>query len=175
MLTFSFTKKPPKIEPSLADYKAVLATREIAYGKRIDELLREIELLKLERMGDDYSKRKALRLMDVSIGDPTPDDPLKRAEYVREVGNFYSDFFEKKLLQLISFVREELDWSGLVDDQHKLNHLNGITREQYDFLMRGTSNALKLLISWGEEMRNENSANQEAERQRLADLENGKN
>lgn len=158
-------KKPPQSEEQVpTDYESV---REKELTKHIETLRGEIALLKAERMGDDYSRRKALRLMDVSIVDPIPADAEQRKAYVREVAQFFTDYGEKKFLQLISFVREELDWSGLIDNNHSKEALNGLSRDQYDWLMRGTSNGLKLLLDWGKEMQSEHAANLQAEKEAL--------
>lgn len=171
-MNIPFTKKKSGEESPGIDYRLILESREASYTKRVAELVREIEVLKAERMGDDYSKRKAVRLMEVSIADPIPSDEESRKRYVREVATFYSDIFEKKIMQMISFVREELDWSGLTDQNHPASHLNGMTREQYDWLMRGTSNSFKLLLDWGKDMQSEHAANVQAEKDALTSKDN---
>lgn len=175
MIIRIFEKKKPdralkeeadRVTPSFTlDPKTSIVYQELE--RKYAELKRDYDVLSAERMGDDYSRRKALRLMDVSIADPIPTDVDQRKAYVREVAQFFSVYGEKKLMQMISFVREELDWSGLIDSHHSKEALNGMSRQQYDWLMRGTSNAFKLLLDWGNIMQGEHAANIEAEKEAI--------
>lgn len=110
-------------------------------------------LLELEINGKDAAAKKRIRVMATGVGDVEPTDVEARAKYTIAASNFYIEILEPKLLQMIATAREELD------NVHILNIPLGMDRKDYDNVLRGTSNAFKLLMDWGELMKGEATAN----------------
>lgn len=109
--------------------------------------------LRAELLGKTESKKHKVRVLSTGTGDVEPTDEKARAAYVASASNFYSEILEKKIMQMIAQVREELDTSFIADLPLGLN------RHGYDNFLRGTSNAFKLLMDWGEQMKGEHLSN----------------
>lgn len=127
----------------------------------IADLRRANEILKFENAALLKSQRKPLKVIDPAAADPVPTDINARKDYVEKFCNLYKDFLEGKLIHLIAQVREDLDWNGWNDYAHPEGLPNGMTRSEYDAYLRGTSNSLKLLIEYGNQLESENLANKE--------------
>jgi hypothetical protein len=127
------------------------------FPKRIppnEEVLRlEIQRLTAELNGKDEVQKRALRVVAASVGDVEPLDEKARREYVAAASNFYSEILEKKLLQLVAQTREELDTAFIATIPL------GLDRNGYDNFLRGTSNAYKVLMDWGELVKGEHLSN----------------
>lgn len=52
---------------------------------------------------------KLVGVIDVDIGDPTPDKIALRREYIGRVSSFYKDIMQSKLLQMISVFHKLLE------------------------------------------------------------------
>lgn len=127
----------------------------------IKDLRRENEILRFENIALEKTQRRPIMVVDPATADPVPTDINERKKYVETFCNLYVDFLEKKLIHLIAEVREELDWSGWNDYNHSNGLPNGMTRDQYDAYLRGTSNAYRNLMEYGRQMKSENLANKE--------------
>lgn len=123
----------------------------------IEDLDREIKLRDLEIKGKEHLAQKAKRIIDLNAGDPEPADEAARMSYVALVSNT-SHVYRKKVEQLIAYMRAELDWSGFNDDVHE-GLPPGMTRHDFDWLMRGGTNFGKLFLEWFDQMDSEHSAN----------------
>lgn len=106
--------------------------------------------LQAELMGKEASERKLLRVLDASVGDPAPTDEKERRAYVSRISEV-ADILRPKALNIIALMREELD-------QIFAHTPDGWTRQDYDNVLRGTSNFGKLFIDWIEQMQSEHSA-----------------
>lgn len=126
-------------------------------GRDLTLITRDRDRLSAELMGKEALERKAHRIINVAAGDPTPVEEESRKAYVARVNEF-ADILEPKFMSIIATAREELDWSGFNDHQHAGLPF-GMTRDQYDWMMRGTSNFGKLILDWLDAMRNEHLAN----------------
>jgi hypothetical protein len=76
-----------------------------------------------------------------SIDDGSPVNPIERMEYTGRVSGFFKDIFEKKIYSMLTEQHNEL-----------ANPLN--TRDT-DLQIKGTINALSLLLDWGDECMSE--------------------
>lgn len=63
----------------------------------------------IERIRGEVENSKRLDLIDIDIGDPTPDNQEDRKQYVTRVAAFYKDVLEKKCLQMISVFHRLLE------------------------------------------------------------------
>jgi len=114
----------------------------------------EVLKLKAELLGKTSNEKKTVRVIAAGIGDPEPTDSKSRADYVAQVSNF-SEILEPKLLQMIAVVREEMD--GLHPKAG--GYPAGMSRFDYDNYLRGTTNAFKLLLDWGDLLKGEHLNN----------------
>lgn len=92
--------------------------------------------------------------IDVEMHDPSPYDTEARKMYTASVAQFFKEIMRPKLLYMISGVREQLekldssvDASGAPITSYKSN--------EFDKILKGTINALWLLLQWGEQMTSE--------------------
>lgn len=69
-----------------------------------DEVVRQNTILKKKVDGN-----KLVGVIDVDIGDPTPDDPKGRREYIARVAAFHKDVLSPKLFQMISTFHKLLE------------------------------------------------------------------
>jgi len=107
-------------------------------------------------------------VVDLGAEDPEPNDAAQRKLYVAQAAAFHHDVMKKKLLKLISDTRAQFE---------QINRESfGMKPSEYDLFLKGTINGLWLLHDWGDEMVNEQLANQqeasevtEAELQALKD------
>ena len=98
-------------------------------------------------------KLKERPLLDVTIGDPIPDDTKKRKMYVAQVAGFHKDYLSPKIRQIITTLRGEFE---------KVNRNTfSLTQDEYDLYLKGAINFGWLLDEWGEVMINEQIANQQ--------------
>lgn len=128
-----------------------ITKKAIARDHEIKILTIEIQRLKTEMLGKDLLLNKKVSIVSATVGDPEPQG-ADRANYVMEVANFFQGIGNKKLLQLIAMTRESLD------DIYQ-NLPPGIDRTRFDDFLRGTSNAFKILMDWGELLTGEHKQN----------------
>lgn len=101
------------------------------------------EDVKKTRENSDYlmdviKTMRQKRVVDTNVGDPAPEDPTARREYVARVAAFHTDVLSPKIYAMVAEVRAELE---KIDNSPEL-----------DRILKGTSNALWLMHSWGELM-----------------------
>lgn len=127
--------------------------RELSSAKLVAKQLQDENNIKHAQL-TSLEKRtgRAMQIMNAGVGDPEPTDSKARASYVAEASNFYEGILEAKLLQMTAQVRELLD--TVYQDLPK-----GMDRTRFDDMLRGTSNAFKLLMDWGNQMKGEHLAN----------------
>lgn len=113
----------------------------------------EISVLNADVYAAQQKVKRALPLVQVNVSDPQPSDEKKFEAHAREWARFHEDFLAPKLNHLIALAREELDWSGMPSAGHETGLPEGMERRDYDWLMRGTSNAFKMLLDYGLEMK----------------------
>lgn len=116
-------------------------------------LITENQRLNAELLGAKEVQKRVVRVIAADIGDIEPVDEKKRKEFVAAASNFYQEILEKKLMQMIAQIREELDteFVGAIP--------LGMNRTSYDNFLRGTSNAFRLLMDWGDQMKGEHLSN----------------
>jgi len=106
-------------------------------------LRQENFVLKEKLRQDDKIPRPVL---DVNIGDPAPENPVARREYIARCAAFHKDVLDQKMQHMISTVSSEL--------------VNIESSRDFDMVLKGTINALHLIREWGESTVNEHLANQ---------------
>jgi len=117
----------------------------------------KLKLLEIENEMLRKRLKESIVVVDPGMDDPIPGGEIGRRAYVERYASFHDDFLEKKLKHMIAQVREQLDgfgWDGLAYDT--LPH--GMSRQERDAFFRGTSNALRLLLEYGEQMRSERAS-----------------
>ncbi len=122
----------------------------------IDERDR-LKLLEIENEMLRKRLKDSIVVVDPGMDDPIPSNEDGRRAYVERYANFHDDFLERKLKHMIAQVREQLDgfgWDGLAYDTLP----QGMSRQERDAFFRGTSNALRLLLEYGEQMRSERAS-----------------
>lgn len=124
----------------------------------------EINRLRLELFAIERSRGKIVPIIEVGVNDPEPTDETQREAYVAEYARFFDTYLEKKLKHLIAYVREDLDWNGWPDTTRPSGLPNGMSKAEYDWFLRGTSNAFRLLLEYGEQMKAENIVNNTKEK-----------
>jgi len=112
----------------------------------------ELKVLKMERteLLNKINAPKSVQIVKADQQDPAPTDDGARAAYMANFARLHTDYLGPKLLHMIANVREELDWNGMPNDEHRYG-LVGMTRTEYDAYLRGTSNAFKLLLEYGDQ------------------------
>lgn len=120
---------------------------------------REINRLKIELFSLERARGKIVPIIEVGINDPEPRDQEQRKVYVAEFSRFFETYLEQKLKHLIAYVREDLDWNGWPDTTRPAGLPNGMSKAEYDWFLRGTSNAFRLLLEYGEQMKAEHMVN----------------
>ncbi len=126
------------------------------WEKEAKSFARQTDTLKAELMGLDARSKRVVKVIAADIGDVEPQDEKKRKDYVAAASNFYLEVLEPKLLQMTAQVREE-------EDTIFLNVPPGLSRAEYDYVLKGTSNAFRSLMDWGEQMKAEHAANLNSE------------
>lgn len=140
-----FLKFPPEIE--LRSYRTI-AEHEVPRRQAAE---REVSRLKAEMLGQEARLNRVVKVIAANIGDVEPTDQKARKDYVAQATNFYDAILEEKLLQMIAQVREQ-------EDTIFTEIPAGMTRNEYDYVLKGTSNAFKTLMDWGESMKAERTA-----------------
>lgn len=107
------------------------------------ELKARVELLE---------KRFNIGIAGVSVFSDEPIDEKNRENYVGEVHDFYDKFLKKKIILLISEIREEL--AALSSSSPPQ-----VRRDHYDWFLRGGENMLWKLNEWGETLSGEHQQN----------------
>lgn len=113
-----------------------------------------LRLLEIENEALRRRLRETVVVVDPGMDDPIPSDEDARKGYVERYAAFHDDVLEEKLKHMIAQVREQLDgfgWDGLPYDTLPA----GMSRQERDAFFRGTSNAFRLLLEYGERMRSE--------------------
>lgn len=105
------------------------------------EYLNELRILRSQNKIDARTE-----LLDVDIGDPTPDKVEARREYVARVAGFYHDILKPKCLQMISTF-------------HRLTEEETNERETDLYLKMGIY-ICREFMKWGDASINEQVANQ---------------
>lgn len=118
------------------------------------ELTRKVFLLESELQAKEGQVRKTRIVIPVDINDPTPEDSKMRAAYVARGTEYFEEVFRAKFMRLIAQIREDLDNPNAL-----AVFPAGTTRSEADWFLRGTSNAFKQLLDWGDEMRAEAAEN----------------
>lgn len=113
--------------------------------KRVTLLEKENLLLRAENISFKNLELKEKTLIDMSLGDPTPNKTAQRKTYVSSVAGFYKDFYKKKLEYMISKSHNLLEEDGDRD---------------IDLKIKGVIYAFREIMRWGESMINEQIANQ---------------
>lgn len=145
------TKREKELEQENASLMAKLGATEAAFSLQknsLDQAHAELRVLRV--IGP--------KMLDVDIGDPEPTDEKLRNTYAASVALFFEEYLGKKLMWLIGQVREDLDSPFGVDPSRVRELPPGTTRAEYDWFLRGTTNGLKLLLDWGDRMKNERAA-----------------
>lgn len=112
----------------------------------------EVNRLKVEIMGLTARTERAIKVIAANIGDVEPTDQKARKDYVAQAANFYESVLESKMLQMIAQVREQ-------EDTIFADVPPGMSRVEYDYVLKGTSNAFRFLMDWGEQMKAEHASN----------------
>lgn len=120
--------------------------KELALYKELNELLR--------------NKTKIVTVVGFDDNEAEPADPLKRAEYVKEVDIFYDNILKKKLTTSIADIRE------LLSNIHVANGFpQNMQRNEYDFFLRGMESFAWKINEWATTLQGER-------REALQDKEN---
>lgn len=83
----------------------IAAAAEIGTLKKLsDEYQHQVKKLR-----EFHQEEKLKDLIDIDIGDPTPDNPDARKMYVGRVAGFYRDILQKKCVQMISVFHKLLE------------------------------------------------------------------
>lgn len=115
------------------------------------------KLLEIENEALRARLRESVVVVDPGMDDPIPSNEEARQAYVDRYASFHDDILEEKLKHMIAVVREQLDgfgWDGLPYDTLPY----GMSRIERDAFFRGTSNAFRLLLEYGEQMRSERAS-----------------
>lgn len=124
-----------------------------AEKKRADGVESQLISLKAELLALQNEKAKERPVIAVGVGDPSPLDTAKRRSYVAQAAGFHKDILGPKLKQMICQMREEFE---------KVNRNTfGLIQSEYDLYLKGAINFGWLLHEWGDEMINEQVANQQ--------------
>lgn len=118
------------------------------------ELAHKLRLMEIENDALRQRLRDSVVVVDPGMDDPIPTDSEAREAYAERYASFHDEILEKKLKHMIAVVREQLDgfgWDGLAYDTLP----EGMSRQERDAFFRGTSNAFRLLLEYGERMRGE--------------------
>ena len=86
-------------------------------------------------------------VVGMDVGDTSPIDSKERKMYVGQVAGFHKDVQQKKIVSMISEMREQFE--------KKNRDTFGYTQADYDLFLKGTINGLWLMHDWGETMVNE--------------------
>lgn len=107
---------------------------------------------RLESEKNILKQRFNVGIPGVSIFSGEPLDEKNREAFVGDVHIFFDEILKKKIENLVAEVRQELA-SITSGSQY------GITRNDYDWFLRGTENALWKLYEWGETLSGEHQQN----------------
>lgn len=121
------------------------------------EISSRLKLLEIENEALRTRLRESVVAVDPGMDDPIPRNEEARRGYVERYASFHDEVLEDKLKHMIAQVREQLDgfgWDGLPYDT--LPH--GMSRVERDAFLRGTSNACRLLLEYGDQMRSEGAS-----------------
>lgn len=150
-LILGILKATPNEDAKLSYDRREVRVSEL--GKKIYALGQERDLLQVKVTTLENARKRAVKVIETGVGDPEPNDSKERSEYVGLVSNFYQGILEAKLRHMIAVIREEQDtiFIGSVPE--------GMTRAEYDLVLKGTSNGFKLLMEWGELLSGEHVRN----------------
>lgn len=137
-----------KYSALLSDYSKVVADNTRKEDEKKKQVA-ELSVLK-EKLA------RTLPVVDPTTGNPEPMDHDQRVGYVARVAGFHREVLEAKIIHMIAQVREQ-------QDTIHLELPTGYTRAEYDLILRGTSNGLKLLLDWGDIMVGEHLNNSRKE------------
>jgi hypothetical protein len=115
----------------------------------------EINRLRVELSAAQSLRRKVIPIIDVEMGMPEPRNTTEYYQWVDAWASFHEGYLAAKLRTMIAEVREDLDWAGYRDQLHQAGLPEGTTRAEFDAFLRGTSNAFRLLLEYGERMKGE--------------------
>lgn len=134
------------------DIPNVIVHQDVVPRTQYDELQKDRDRLYVEGLKLRANTQQRIDIIDPSIEDPTPVNEDERRVYVTRYSELHTSFLQKKLFHLIGAVREALDTTKMAEDFPLFT-----SRSEYDSYLRGTSNAFKLLLDYGEQMVNENA------------------
>lgn len=104
MIIFGYTFiKTTELSAIRGDLES-LSRKYQTYLKVADEKDHQISILKKKVDGN-----KLVGIIDIDIGDPTPEKIEPRKEYVARVAGFYKDIFKAKCVQMISVFHKLLE------------------------------------------------------------------
>ena len=137
--------------------RVIDSIKAVLKGARPTDSWKDTEIMRLRLEVDALQKKRrtVIPIIEVGINDPEPTDEKQRQSYVTEFANFFDALLQKKLKHLIAQVREDLDWSGYRNRDYPTGLPEGMTRAEFDAYLRGTSNAFRVLLEYGEQMRAE--------------------
>ncbi len=148
-------KEYKEIDTSLRDLIRELNTSKASLESKLESQI-AVNLAKdhqIKQLKDIY---KTIPVVKVNHEDPAPTDEGARSSYMSNFSKFYVDLLKPKIFHLIAQVREELDWNGLPNEEKRYG-LVGMSRVEFDAFLRGTSNAFKLLLEYGDQCVNEDA------------------
>lgn len=135
-------------------YKENHRNKEALYKK-------EKELQLQQEINEILNKKfKIITIAGFDDNEAEPSDPVKRAEYVKEVDIFYDNILKKKLTTSIADIRE------LLSNIHVANGFpQNMQRNEYDFFLRGMEAFAWKINEWATTLQGER-------REALQDKEN---
>lgn len=127
---------------------------EADHKKIVEGLIGEMAAMQSEHMAlrakvatmVEPEEVKEKTVIDVSLGDPIPQDTDTRKMYVATVAGFFKEILEPKLKYMISNVHNMFEEVGNDRD--------------FDLILKGVTYSFREMIKWGESMVNEQVANQ---------------
>jgi len=128
--------------------------------RSVSQLENEQRVYELEIQGLTSRLKRTTHVVDIGLEDPEPIDEKVRVDYVIRAATDFDDYFEKKILKMISEIREVMDQPSYLQQ-----FFVGLPRVEYDWYLRGTSNGLRLLLEWGDQMRNERESYKQKDNQ----------
>lgn len=117
-----------------------------AQNKRLGD-----ELFELTAQNAALRARYNIGLPNISLFEHDPSEPSIRARYVADVHLFFDSYLKRKVEALVADVRQEA--------ASVLNPMPTLNRAEFDWLMRGTENALWKVYEWAETLSGEHQQN----------------
>jgi len=115
-------------------------------GNHISQLEKENLILRTEVTSFRTQEKKLTPVIDISLGDPIPQDTESRKVYVATTAGFFKQILEPKLKYMLSNLHNMLEERDSDRD--------------FDLILKGVAYSFRDLIKWGEAMVNEQISNQ---------------